>query len=80
MKLREDDGDLVYDVPDDSALLIFHPDDSMVILLETLAPNDPVPKNYLLASALAIFLKNKDNVQLVLDTLPLKKDGKHKHN
>lgn len=80
MKLIEDDGETIHAMPDSSVVLVFAEDQSLCILMERLNPDAQVPSHVLLASALAIFLKNKDNVARVLECLPKKRSEQHRHN
>lgn len=80
MKLIEDDGETIHVMPDSSVVLVFAEDQSLCILMERLQEHERVPGHVMLASALAIFLKKKENVDLVLDCLPRKKEQQHRHN
>lgn len=80
MKIVDDDGDLIDDVPDGSAVIIVYPDKSLGALLPKIAGDVEVPANIQLGAALLVFLRDKDNVREVMRHLPRKRNRDYRAN
>lgn len=80
MKIVDDDGELIDELPDNSALVILYPDKTTGAVLPKMMGDVLVPEHIQLGAALLIFLREKDNVREVMRYLPRKRDPDYKAN
>lgn len=80
MRLVEDDGEVIDQLTDDTALIVLYPNRELGLIVQKMAGDTVVPEHIQLAAALLVFLKDRDNVREVLRHLPRKRDPDYKAN
>lgn len=80
LKLLDTDGAVMEEFEDGIAILAIHSDRSMTLVLQKLDDHEEVPMHTLLVGALAVFLRDRHNVELVLDAMPRKRKSTYKGN
>lgn len=81
MKLIEDDGEVIQDIPDEAAMLVILPDRELGLILPARGEDEDVTEVEILAAAVGEFLRVPDNVRSVmLDYGPRFRDKNYKGN
>lgn len=80
MKIVEDDGEVIEELPDDSALIILYPDKMTGAVMPKMAGDAQVPEHIQLGAALLMFMKEAQNIKEVMRYLPRKKNRDYKAN
>lgn len=80
MKLVEDDGEVIQDIGDDTALILLMPNKETGAVFQKMGGDVDVPQHMKLAAALLVFLKDEANVKEVMRYLPRKRAYGYKAN